>query len=209
MNRQLAARLIIDLVMTILLLCAYAYRIIEDAAHEWVGVSVFALFIVHNILNRQWYKHIFKGTYTFRRTITAIVNITLVFTMATLIVTGLIQSRTVLVFLHLPGGMALRLVHTTAAYWGFIIIAVHLGLQWGMIMNGIKNMCGIGSKNHIRTIVLRVFVLLTVSYGVWASFDRDMLSKLFQEFSFDYWDMERPAIIFSPTCFRLWGYMFL
>jgi hypothetical protein len=45
MNRKQAARLIIDLMMTILLLCAYAYRITGDTAHEWIGVSVFVLVI--------------------------------------------------------------------------------------------------------------------------------------------------------------------
>jgi hypothetical protein len=64
MNRKATARLIIDLALAFLLLCAYAYRIIGNAAHEWVGVSVFALFIAHNIINRQWYKTIFKGKYT-------------------------------------------------------------------------------------------------------------------------------------------------
>jgi hypothetical protein len=49
MLKRIAARLIIDLTMIVLLLCAYAYRIIGDAAHEWVGISVFALFIAHNI----------------------------------------------------------------------------------------------------------------------------------------------------------------
>jgi hypothetical protein len=71
MNRQLIIILVIDLAMTGLLLCAYAYRIIGDTAHEWIRISVFALFIVHNILNRQWYKNIFKGNYTLRRAIKA------------------------------------------------------------------------------------------------------------------------------------------
>jgi hypothetical protein len=92
---------------------------------------VFVLFAVHNLLNRRWYKNIFKGAYTLRRTMTTIVNIILVFTMTTLIVTGLMHSRTVLAFLHLPGDMAVRQVHTTAAYWGLIVIAVHTGLHWG------------------------------------------------------------------------------
>ena len=64
---KLTARIIIDLAMTLLLLGAYAYRITGDAAHEWIGICVFALFIAHNIINRKWYKSIFKGAYTPRR----------------------------------------------------------------------------------------------------------------------------------------------
>jgi hypothetical protein len=191
-----AVKLIIDLAMTVLLLFAYAYRIIGDAAHEWIGVSVFSLFITHNILNRQWYKTMFKGAYTLRRTIMTAVNIILVFTMVTLIITGLMHSRTVLAFLHLPGDMAVRQVHTTAAYWGLPLIGIHLGLNWGMVMNGTRKMAGITGKNRVRMIILRVLAFLFAAFGVWASFDRDMFSKLFLGFSFDYWDAERPAIIF-------------
>jgi hypothetical protein len=81
MNKKLAIRLIIDFAMTILLLCAYAYRIIGDAAHEWIGVVVFVLIIAHNVVNRRWYKSIFRGTYTPRRAVMTAVNTALAFTM--------------------------------------------------------------------------------------------------------------------------------
>jgi hypothetical protein len=190
------ARIIIDLAMTILLLCAYAYRIIGDIAHEWIGISVFILFIAHNIVNWRWYKNIFKGKYTLRRIIITIVNIIIAFTMTTLIVTGLMHSRTVLAFLRLPGGMALRLIHTTAAYWGLPLIGIHLGLHWGMVMNGMRKITGITGEYHVRAIIARTIAFLFAVFGVWSSFDRDMFSKLFLGFSFDYWDGERPAIVF-------------
>jgi hypothetical protein len=86
---------------------------------------------------------------------------------------------------------------------------IHLGLNWGMIIGGTRQMAGITPKNCIRGIIARVLAFLFATFDVWASFDRDMFSKLFLGFSFDYWDEERPTIIFSPLCFRLWGFMFL
>jgi hypothetical protein len=189
MNGKQRARLIIDFAMTILLLCAYAYRVLGDAVHEWIGVSVFALFITHNILNRRWYKSIFKGKYSPRRVIMTAVNIALVFTMTTLIITGLMQSRTALAFLRLPGGMVLRQVHTTAAYWGLPLIGVHMGLHWGMFTRVI-------SKNRFIITSARIFAFLFAAFGVWSSFDRNIFSKMFLGFSFDYWPEERPAILF-------------
>jgi hypothetical protein len=203
LNRKLAARLIIDITMTVLLLCAYAYRIIGDAAHEWVGVSVFALFIAHNILNRRWYKNIFKGTYTLRRALTSAVNIVLALATATLIITGLLQSRAALAFLHLPGGMALRLIHTTAAYWLLPFIGIHVGLHWGMAARHIGN-------SRIIMHGMRVFAFLFAVFGVWSSFDRDMFSKLFLGFSFDYWPEERPAVLFFAAMLSIMGvYVFI
>ncbi|GHU13717.1 membrane protein [Betaproteobacteria bacterium] len=193
---KLIARIIIDIAMTLLLLCAYAYRITGDAAHEWIGVCVFALFIAHNVINRTWYKTIFKGKYTLRRTVMTACNAALVFTFAVVIITGLLQSRAVLAFLHLRGGMLLRQIHTTAAYWGLPLIGVHLGLHWGMFVKGTRKISGVNNENRARMVAAKVTAFLFAAFGVWASFDRDMFAKLFLGFSFDYWDESRPAILF-------------
>ncbi|GHV86532.1 membrane protein [Spirochaetia bacterium] len=196
MGAKFITRIIIDLVMTLLLLCAYAYRITGDTAHEWIGLCVFVLFIAHNGINRTWYKTIFKGTYTPRRAVMAACNAALVFTFAVVLITGLLQSRAVLAFLHLPGGMLLRQIHTTAAYWGLPLTGIHLGLHWGMFVKGTRKMLGVSGENSVRTKAAKVTAVLFAAFGVWASFDRDMFAKLFLGFSFDYWDENRPAILF-------------
>jgi hypothetical protein len=215
MTRQLTARLLIDLAMTALILAALAYRITGDTAHEWVGVSVAALFTAHNVLHWRWYKNLFKGAYTMRRVINTVVNALLLITMTALIASGLMMSRTVLAFLHLPGGMALRQIHTTAAYWGLVIIAVHIGMHGDMMISGMRNIAGIHSSSIVRVVILRGIALLITAFGVWASVDRDMFAKLFLGFSFDYWPSERPAILFfvmnaAIMCIYLFGiYYFL
>jgi hypothetical protein len=182
--------------MTILMLCAFAYRITGDKAHEWIGISMFILVIAHNIINRKWYKNIFKGTYNLRRSINTAFNLVIALTLTALITTGLLQSRTILAFLHLQGGMVLRQIHTSAAYWLLIFIAVHVGLHWQMIIASFHKILKITGENRVQKIVLRIIALLIVGYGVWSSFDRDIFAKLFQGFSFDYWSEERPAILF-------------
>jgi hypothetical protein len=85
------------------------------------------------------------------------------------------------------------------------LTGIHLGLNWGMIIGGIRQMAGITQKNRIRGIIVRALAFLFAAFGVWASFDRDIFSKLFQGFSFDYWDMERPAIIFFAAMLSIMG----
>jgi hypothetical protein len=200
---KLRTRLLLDMAFAFLLLFAYAYRITGDTAHEWIGLSVFVLFVIHNILNKKWYKNIFSGSYNGRRILMTAVNILLLLTMTLLILTGLLHSRTVLAFLRLPGGMIIRLIHTTAAWWGLILIAVHVGLHWEMIMNAFRKMLKIRGENRIRKISLHIIVLAVVVCGVWSSFDRDMFSKLFLGFSFDYWPEERPAVLFFAVSFSI------
>jgi hypothetical protein len=43
---------------------------------------------------------------------------------------------------------------------------------------------------------MRILVFFLAAFGVWSSFDRDMFSKLFLGFSFDYRPEERPAVLF-------------
>jgi hypothetical protein len=196
MNIKSAVRLSIDLAMTISLLFAFAYHITGDVAHEWTGVAVFILFIAHNVINRQWYKNIFRGKYGYKRIVMTAVNIPLAFLMTAVIVTGFLQSRAVLAFLDLPGGMLLRQIHTAAAWWGLVFISLHIGIHWQMIINGARQMAGMSGKNSVRTGIARVLAFLTAASGVWASCDREMFGKLFQGFSFDYWDGSRPAVLY-------------
>jgi cytochrome b561 len=191
-----AVRLVIDLAFTVLLLCALMYRATGDAAHEWIGVSVGAVCIAHNALNWKWHKNIFKGKYNLRRGVLTAVNLLLAFAFFTLIITGMLHSRIVLAFLNLPGDMRIRQIHTTAAYWCLPLIGAHLGLNWKIILNAFRKMPRINGENKLRKIIVRAAALAVAAFGVWASFDRDMFSKLFLGFSFDYWPEERPPILF-------------
>jgi hypothetical protein len=205
MKLTMVVRLVIDLAFTVLLLCALMYRATGDATHEWIGVSVGAVCIAHNTLNWKWYKNIFKGKYNLRRGIITAVNLLLAFAFVTLIITGMLHSRTVLAFLHLPGDMLIRQIHTTAAYWCLPLIGAHLGLNWGVILNAFRKMLRTNGENRIRKMVLRVVAIIFVAFGVWSSFDRDMFSKLFLGFSFDYWPEERPAILFFAANLSIIG----
>jgi hypothetical protein len=163
MNKKLAARFTLDLVFTVLLLCALMYRATGDIAHEWIGVSVCAVCITHNILNWKWYSNIFKGAYNLRRSVLTAVNLLLTLAMVTLIITGLLHSRTVLAFLRLPGGMMLRQIHTTAAYWCLPLIGAHLGLNWSIILNAFRKMAKTNGENRTRKNIICIPALaLTV-----------------------------------------------
>ena len=50
--------------MLILLPLFMAYSLVGEETHEWLDVGIFALFVLHNILNVRWSKALFKGKYT-------------------------------------------------------------------------------------------------------------------------------------------------
>jgi len=188
-------RLLLDITITVILLCSYAYRITGDKAHEWIGITLFLCITLHIIINLKWFKTIFKGAYNPRRIIMTTVNILLAVDFAILLITGLSHSRTLLSFLHLSGSMVLRQIHTAAAYWSIILTAVHIGIHWGLFINAVMGKVR-NEKKLLFGIIMRILAIALFAFGVWSSFDRDIFSKLFLGFSFDYWSPEKPIILF-------------
>jgi hypothetical protein len=171
-------RVIIDLAMTILMLVTMAYQITGNAIHELLGVLLFILFITHNFFNRRWYKTIFKGKYNARRILSIVVNILFLVSMVVVMISSVPVSRDIFPYISINNDMSLIQIHVMTSYWGFIFMAVHIGLSWGTIINAVRKMTGMTSTSRIRTIGLRLIAVLIVVYGVQTSFEKDMLSRL-------------------------------
>jgi Domain of unknown function (DUF4405) len=178
LNRNILIRLVIDLAMTVLMLVVMAYHVTGNTIHELVGVVLFVLFIVHNILNRRWYKTIIKGKYHVQRILKIVVNLLFLISMVVVMISSVPISRDIFPYFPINSDMIVRQIHVLTAYWGFIFMAVHIGLSWGTIINAVRKMTGITGMSRIRTIVLRVLAVLIVVYGVQTSFERDWGSKL-------------------------------
>ena len=70
-------RRIVDAAMTVLLLLLLAYQGTGEVLHEWIGMGMTVLVIVHQILNRRWYGVLLKGKYNAYRVLTTVINILL------------------------------------------------------------------------------------------------------------------------------------
>ena len=193
-----AVRIMLDAAMTVLLLCAYAFQITGETAHIRIGIAVFILFAIHIFINRHWIKTMFKGKYTPRRIVMTVVNILLALAAVTLMLTGILEARWEASFLRFERQITIRQLHTTTAYWFWPLSGVHLGLHWGMLTKFI-------SKNHLIITILRILALLSAAFGAWSFFDRNMFSKLFLGFSFDYWPQERPVVLFFAETLSIMG----
>ena len=63
MKYKQVVKLIIDIAMY-LIFVALMQEHLWDGLHEWLGITLFALFIAHTILNFRWYQSLFNGKYT-------------------------------------------------------------------------------------------------------------------------------------------------
>ena len=167
MKKKFVFKIAVDMVMTVLLLFLMARQLTGDSAHEWLGAGMLILWIVHHILNRSWYSHLFKGKYTPARILQTVTNFAVLLSMLGLMVSGIILSREVFAFLPISGVIALaRPLHILSAFWGFVLMALHLGLHWNMILGMVRKAAGPVTFKPLR-ILLRVAATLIAGYGLY------------------------------------------
>ena len=129
-SSTIVVRRCIDVCMTILLLCLMAYQVTGEQAHEWIGMGMTLLVIIHQILNRRWYAAISKGKYNAYRILTTVINVLLLISFALTAFCGMSMSGYAVPFLY---GMAkvsfARRMHLSMSHWTFVLIGLHLGLH--------------------------------------------------------------------------------
>ena len=93
MKTKTVIKRVLDIVLTIALLLLMSMQVTKQLAHEWIGIAMFALTILHHILNRKYYTTIFKGKYTPLRVFQLIVNTLLLLTFICTPLSGMMMSR--------------------------------------------------------------------------------------------------------------------
>ncbi|MDE6728170.1 MAG: DUF4405 domain-containing protein [Oscillospiraceae bacterium] len=187
-------KILIDILMTALLIALMAYQIIGDVLHEWFGTGMLVLFIVHNILNYKWYASLFKGKYKPQRVFSVIVNIAVLTAMLCLGYSGIVMSRNVFAFLHIGKGMALaRSMHLAASYCGFVLMSLHLGLHWGMIIGLFRKLTN-GKAPAAVAWIMRTVAAAVAVFGAILFIKADIFSYMFLQNDFAFFDFDKSAI---------------
>jgi len=200
-------QIIIDFTMTAMLPVLMAYELVGEAAHEWVGLAMFVLFILHHILNHKWHQNLLKGRYSGIRILGTVIDMLLLVIMVCLPVSGIMMSHHVFVFLPISssGTTLTRTMHLLASYWGFVLMSVHLGLHWGMLMGVARKIIRIREVSSIRTIILRAVTILIAAYGVYAFMHRDIGSYRLLENRFVFFDFDEPLVLFFADYLAIMG----
>jgi Domain of unknown function (DUF4405) len=198
-------RLAFDLIAGGLLLLGLAYWWLGNTVHELAGTGMFLLVIVHNVFNRRWYGRVSKekrhGRGLFNITITFALGIA----MLVLLVTSVLISNALSGVMPAYGGFTVRQIHTLAAYWVLVIVSIHLGLRWPMIMGLARNLFGLSKTSTIRTTALRVAAVAIAILGVWSSFELGLGTKLAMQVTLDWWNFEESVLGFFVHCIAITG----
>lgn len=200
-------KMLVDIFMTVLLFFLMARQLIGDTAHEWLGAGMFLLWIAHHILNRRWFSYLLQGKYTPVRTVQTVINLALLLAMLGQMVSGIILSRDIFAFLPISGGVAMaRSLHVFCGFWCFVLMSLHLGLHWNMILGRIRNAAGgTGANNRRKARLLRIGVTAVALYGLYAFVKNQFILYMLRLSSFAFFDFERPVVLYVTEYLAIMG----
>lgn len=207
MKAMLRTKLAIDAGMTLALLLLMAYSLVGEAAHEWIGMGMFLLFVAHHILNRRWLGAVPNGRYTPIRALQTVLVGLIFLCMIGSMVSGIVLSRHVFAFLPKHGGYELAgKLHLLCSYWGFALMSLHLGLHWNGILSLARKHCPL---SKLRTWILRSAGYLFAAYGVIAFVKRDVWRYLLLQSHFVFFDYTEPLLAFLVDYLAVMGLFLL
>ena len=174
----------VDVLLGVGLLLLMSYQVTGEAGHEWTGIVMMGLMILHQFLNRKWYAALFKGKYTPLRTVQTLVNAALVICYVLTALCGINMSVHAVPFLSefMRASLGRRL-HLTLSHWCFVLIGLHLGLHIPAMLKGIKS-------SNVRRIGFG-FSILAAGAGLWLFLRNNYPDYLFYRVPFAFIDYDK------------------
>jgi hypothetical protein len=118
-------------------------------------------------------------------------------------ISGMILSRYIFSWIDLNGAAMARTVHMLSGYWSFVLISLHLGLHWVMIVGMVSKKI----PKHKRSLawIARTAAMLVACYGGYAMMKRQVLEYLFGITRFAFIDGNEPVVLFLVDYIAMMG----
>lgn len=81
-----------------------------------------------------------------------------------------------------------------SAYWGFVLMVLHLGFHWGMITGMMRR--AFPEPSPRRTGIARIVAAVIACYGCYAFIKRDIFDYMFLRTHFVFFDYSEPLVFF-------------
>lgn len=178
---------IIDMLMTIALMCLMAYQVTGEKAHEWIGIAMVMLVIVHQVLNKKWYAVLFSGKYNFYRIFSTIINVLLLIAFTLTAISGMSMSNYAVPFLYgIISVNTARIMHLAFSYWSFILMGLHVGLHINVMTSKMPK--------NVKS-VFGIIMLLIAGCGFYLFIKSGIINYITFKSHFAFLDYEKNAIL--------------
>ena len=178
---------IVDILMLTALSCLMAFQVTGEKAHEWIGIVMVTLVVIHQVLNRKWYSALFKGKYNLYRILNTILDILLIISFLLTAISGMSMSNHAVPFMYgLINVNNARVMHLAFSYWSFILMGLHIGMHISIMTNKMP-----------KTIKLILSILMTVvaGYGLYLFINSGISNYILFKSHFAFLDYEKSAVV--------------
>lgn len=180
------SRFILNALMLSFILLLLLNKLTGSLLHELIGVGLVLLIGVHTFFNLHWFTRMLNQKKSFHRLFNTTALLLMVLSFLVLIASSLMISKSIFTFLCFKSTLFLRQLHTTSAYWFFLLGFVHLGIHWHRFSALLQK------KFRIHALFLHPFFMfisvLIVLYAGVVFIQKEIASKLFMAFAFEFWD---------------------
>ena len=187
-------KVLVDIGMTAALPLLMGYGLVGEMAHEWIGMAMFLLFLGHLFLNRKWFGALGKGRWGPARIAQFVLNALIFLCMLGCMVSGILLSRHLFTFLPVHGGYEwAQKIHMLCAFWGYVLMSLHLGTHWGMVLTVLQKK---RKPSKRGSLYLSIFGYLAALCGIPAFLRRGFLDYLTLRSHFVFFDFAEPLPLF-------------
>ena len=195
---------IVDACMTVLLLCLMSYQVTGETLHEWIGIGMTVVLIIHHILNIKWYAVLFKGKYNAYRIVTTVVNMLLLVSIALTAFCGMSMSNSAVPFLYGMADMVFaRTAHLALSFWSFVLMGIHLGLHLPTMTEKLK-------PNKITGIIVTGVFTVLAGIGLWLFIKNGIPGYMTFRTHFVFFDYDKSALlVFAENLAEMFFFIFI
>lgn len=161
MNSKILTKIMLNIVMVILYISLiYAYET-GLAYHEIVGLSIFALFSIHCLLNGAWIKNLTRNLFNPKLKTSVklkyALNMSLFLCIATVTVTGVLLSQVVFPSLGTSFSNAtLIFVHKWLSYLCLGLFGLHIALHGRYLLESFRKISANLRESNVRRTILQL-----------------------------------------------------
>jgi 4-amino-4-deoxy-L-arabinose transferase-like glycosyltransferase len=149
MSRRCIADYLIDAALLVAFIIDMNVGFTGLAVHEWLGLAIAVVVVVHLLLHADWIERISRRLTTNAPTkerLRWFVDAGLFVSVGLVIVTGVLISEVALSVIGTHDRFW-RWLHVTAVDWAVYLVAIHLALSWRWIVRVTK---GLMQRNSVR-----------------------------------------------------------
>lgn len=198
-------KMVVDIMMLAAMPVLMAYELVSAALHEWLGIAIFLLFLLHHGLNWKWHKNILKGRYSAVRFWSLSVNMALLVLMLVIPASGLAMAKYVPAVSFMLRVSDARILHLSASYWCYVLMGIHVGIHGGMIGGAGARKNTMSRLSGWKRVLLYSIAVSAMFYGLYAFMHRQFGSYMFLRSQFAFYDFSEPLIwIFLDYLAIMW-----